>query len=125
MNTFSNQRGMSMWGMMVVGTMAGILFLAGIKLFPLYMEYFNMKGIIDQVKQDPALKGVPKDKIVKGLANRVMLADFANIDKDSYTVTKIEGKNAYTVDLYYEARTPLFANLSMVVEFEYSAEVGE
>jgi hypothetical protein len=89
------------------------------------MEYFNMKGIIDQVKADPELKGVPKDKILRGISRRMDIGDFTNIDKDSYTVTKIEGRNAYTVELSYEASTPLFANLSMLVDFEYSAEVGE
>jgi hypothetical protein len=125
MNTFSNQRGMSMWGMMVVAVMASIYLMAGLKLFPVYMEYFNMKGIVDQVKADPELKGAPKEKIMTAMSRRVQLADFANIDKDSYSVTKVEGKNAYTIDVYYEVRTPLLANVSIVTEFEYSAEVGE
>ncbi|HEX5057682.1 MAG TPA: DUF4845 domain-containing protein [Gammaproteobacteria bacterium] len=125
MNTFSNQRGMTIWGWMVVGTMAGVLLITGLKLFPVYMEYFTMKGIVDQVKDDPELKGATKDKILMAMHRRVGLADVKNVNTQDYEVTKIPGKNAYSIDLYYEVRTPLFANLSMVTEFEYSQEVGE
>jgi hypothetical protein len=56
---------------------------------------------------------------------RVGLADLRNVTQDAYGVTKIPGRNAFTIELYYEVRTPLFGNLSMVAEFEHTEEVGE
>jgi hypothetical protein len=84
-----------------------------------------MKGIMDQVAQDPTLKNTTKDKVLMALHRRVGLADLRNINEDDYGATKIAGRNAFTIDLYYEVRTPLFGNLSMVAEFEHSQEVGE
>jgi hypothetical protein len=125
MNTLHKQRGMSIWGMSVVAAMAVVLFIQAIKLFPVYMEFFNMKGIIEQVKNDPDMENAPKDKILSSLHKRVGLADLENIKTTDYSLTKIPGRNAYTVDLYYEVVTPVFANLSMLATFEYSDEVGE
>jgi hypothetical protein len=125
MNTLNKQRGMSIWGMSVVAAMAVVLFIQAIKLFPVYMEYFNMKGLIEQVKNDPELQNAPKDKILSAMHKRVGLADFANIKTKDYTVTKIPGRNAYSIDLYYEVVTPIFSNLSILAVFEYSDEVGE
>ncbi|HEY3488376.1 MAG TPA: DUF4845 domain-containing protein [Gammaproteobacteria bacterium] len=123
MNTLKKQRGMSMLGWLVIIGMSVVLFITALKLFPVYMEYYNVLGIIDQIKSDPALKNAPKEKVVSAFTRRLSVAD-VSLTKDDYSITKIQGRNAYTIQLYYEVRQPLFANLSMVVEFDRSEEVS-
>lgn len=125
MNTFRKQYGMSMWGALVIAAMSGVLLITGIKLLPVYMEYYSILGIIEQVKNDPSIKGAPKEKIVQGMSRRLGISDVTSLTLDDYSVTKIQGRNAYTIDFYYEVRKPLFGNLSIVAEFERSEEVGE
>lgn len=127
MNTFRKQYGMSMWGALVIAVMSGVFLIAGIKLFPVYMEYYSILGIIEQIKNDPSIKDAPnpKDKIIDGFSKRLTMSDVTNLTLDDFGVTKIQGRNAYTIDFYYEVRKPLFGNLSIVAEFERSEEVGE
>jgi hypothetical protein len=125
MNTFRKQHGISMLGGLVIAIMAGVLIITALKLAPVYMEYYKIVDIVDQVKRDPSLKGVPKEKILIALSKRLSTNDVKSMKKDDYRVTKIQGRNAYTVEFYYEVRTPLFGNLSIVAEFERSEEVGE
>lgn len=124
MNSFGKQRGMSMLGALAIVVMSGILLIAGLKLFPVYLEYYNILGVIEQLRNDPQLKGAPKDKIAAGFTKRLSMSNVRNLTKDDYSITKVQGKNAFTIDLYYEVRKPLFGNLSIVAEFERSEEVG-
>jgi hypothetical protein len=125
MNIFRQQRGMSMLAGLAIAAMCAVLIITALKLFPVYMEYYNILGIIEQVKQDSSLKGAPKEKILTAISKRLSMGDVKSLTKDDYRVTKIQGRDAYTIDLYYEVRKPLFGNLSIVAEFERSEEVGE
>jgi hypothetical protein len=125
MNTFRKQRGMSMLGGLVIVMMSAVLLITALKLAPVYMEYYKVVDIIDQVKNDPALKSAPKDKILLALSKRLSTNDVKSLTRQDYRVTKVEGRNAYDIEFYYEVRTPLFGNLSIVAEFQRSEEVGE
>jgi hypothetical protein len=125
MTIFRQQRGMSMLAGMAIAAMCAVLIITALKLFPVYMEYYNILGIIEQVKQDPTLKGAPKEKILTGISKRLNMSDVRSMTSENYRVTKIQGRNAYTIELYYQVRKPLFGNLSIVAEFERSEEVGE
>jgi hypothetical protein len=125
MNTFRKQCGLSMLAGLAIAAMSGILIITAIKLLPVYLEYYSILGIIEQVRNDADLKDAPKEKIVTGISRRLAMSDVTNMTKSDYSVTKIQGRNAYTIDIYYEVRKPLFGNLSIVAEFERSEEVGE
>jgi hypothetical protein len=125
MKSFRKQRGMSMLGVLTIVMMSAVLLITALKLAPVYMEYYKIVDVIDQVKQDPSLKGAPKDKIIIAINKRLNTNDVRSLTRNDYRVTKIQGRNAYTIEFYYEVRTPLFGNLSMVAEFERSEEVGE
>ncbi len=125
MKSFRKQRGISMLSGLVIAMMSGVLLITALKLAPVYMEYYKIVDVIDQVKRDPSLKGAPKDKILIAMNKRLNTNDVRSMTRNDYRVTKIQGRNAYTIELYYEVRTPLFGNLSIVAEFERSEEVGE
>jgi len=125
MNSFRKQHGMSMLGGLVIVMMSAVLLITALKLAPVYMEYYKVVDIVDQVKQDPALKGAPKDKILIALAKRLNTNDVRSLTRDDYRVTKIQGRNAYEIEFYYVVSTPLFGNLSIVAEFQRKEEVGE
>jgi hypothetical protein len=125
MNSFRKQRGMSMLGGLVIVMMSAVLLITALKLAPVYMEYYKIVDVVDQVKQDPSLKGATKDKILSALSKRFNTNDVKSLTKDDYRVTKVQGRNAYDIEFYYEVRTPLFGNLSIVAEFQRSEEVGE
>jgi hypothetical protein len=125
MNTFRKQYGMSMWGALVIAAMSGVFLIAGLKLFPVYMEYYSILGIIEQMQSDPSIKGASKEKIADSFSKRLSLSDVTNLTKNDYSITKVQGRNSYTIDFYYEVRKTLFGNLSIVAEFERSEEVGE
>lgn len=123
MKTFKKQRGLSFLAWLIILCMAGVMVTAGLKLAPVYFEYYNIAKILEKMETEPALKGAPKFEIASSFAKRVDISQI-RLPKDSYKLTKIQGKNGYLLEVEYEVRRPLFGNLSVVVFFKRSAEVG-
>src|SRR5688572_3452958 len=107
---------------MVIGSMAGLIFLVALKLFPLYLEHYNVVKVLEQMQKDSSLRNADKQKVIVSFAKRLSMNGVKNLTTADYEITKGEGK-ALMIEYYYEVRTPLFSNLSMVVEFEGAEEV--
>jgi hypothetical protein len=121
-NTLKRQRGLSMLAWMVIGSMAGLIFLVALKLMPLYLEHYNVVQVLEQMRQDSSLRNADKQKVIVAFAKRLSMNGVKNLTTADYAVTKGEDKTLM-IEYYYEVRTPLFSNLSMVVEFEGAEEV--
>ena len=124
MKLLKKQRGMSYLGWVTVLCMAGILVITGIKLFPVYLEYYSVAQALEEMSKDPALKGKPKNEIASAFLKRLSI-DRIKFTRDEYSITKVEGRKVYVVEVHYEVRRPLFGNLEIVATFNRSAEVGE
>lgn len=123
MNTFKKQRGLSFLAWFIILTMAGVMLITGIKLTPVYIQYYTVAKILEQMQAEPSLKGAPKPEILIAFNKRLDISQI-ELPKGSYKLTKVEGKNGYLLNVEYEERRPLFGNLSIVASFKRSAEVG-
>lgn len=117
------QRGISFLGWVIILSMAGVMVITGIKMAPVYMEYYSIAKILEQMSTEPSLKGAQKPEIASSFMKRLDVSQIS-LTRDEYSITKVEGRNAYLVEVFYEVRRPLFGNLSIVATFERSAEVG-
>lgn len=123
MKTLKKQRGLSFLAWMIILSMAGVMLITGIKLAPVYIQYYTVAKILEQLQTEPSLKGAPKSEIAISFSKRLDISQ-VNLPKGSYKITKIQGKNAYLLEVEYEERRSLFGNLSIVASFKRSAEVG-
>lgn len=124
MNTLRAQKGASMFSWMLIICMVGIIGLAGLKLMPHYMEYYTIASVLEDMQTEPSLKGANKKKIYTYFYKRMTVNGIRTIRKEQLSVTKVQGKKIYLIEVNYEIKEPLFANLSIMANFSRSAEVG-
>jgi hypothetical protein len=122
-NTLKKQRGLSFLTWFIILSMAGVMVITGIKLTPVYIQYYTIAKILEQMQTEPSLKGVQRAEIIASFNKRLDVSEI-ELPKGSYKITQVEGKNGYLLEVEYEERRPLFGNLSIVASFKRSAEVG-
>ncbi|MBA3582312.1 MAG: DUF4845 domain-containing protein [Gammaproteobacteria bacterium] len=118
------QAGVSMWGWLIILAMTGVMAVSALKLMPVYLEFYTVKSILEDMQKDPALKN-PTQEIVSATFRKYLDINNVNdLKRSNYTIEKQQGKKAFTVHVMYEARKPLFANLEIVAVFDHSADIG-
>ena len=123
-NTFDRQRGASPLGWLIVIVMVCILGLAGLKLLPVYLEYYSLADVLETMRTDSKMKGATKREIVNMFYKRVSGSSIESVRDENVVFKKVQGKKSYLIEVNYKVKTPLFGNLSLLAEFNRSAEVG-
>jgi hypothetical protein len=124
MNTLKRQRGLSMLAWMVIGSMAGLIFLVALKLTPLYLEYYSIVKILEQMQQDSSLKNADRNQLAQAFGKRLGMNGVENLNRDYYEIRKSdETEGALVIEFDYEVRRELFGNLSIVASFSDAVEV--
>jgi hypothetical protein len=121
--TFKKQRGMSMLGWIVIIMMVVVIGTGALKLMPVYLEYYNVISILENMKNEKDLANATKQELATTFSKRLDINSIS-LKKDDYTITKVEGKKAYNFRLHYEARRSLMGNLSIVATFDRTFEIG-
>lgn len=124
MNTLRKQRGISMLGWLVIIAIGGLLLTASIKLIPVYLEYYNVVQIMQNMQEEPSLKGATHVKILDSFRKRLNISHVTNLKKENYSLKKADRGGGYVLHIDYEVRRPLVGNLDIVAHFKRSAEVG-
>jgi len=110
------QRGMTMLGFLI--TLCVVIFFAyvGMKIVPMYIEFYSVKQALKGLAEDPSLAGASKDKIRQLYQRRLEMSYADHVKKmDSLKFDSGEGGLKLVVD--YERREPLMANLDVVGKF--------
>jgi hypothetical protein len=116
----SRQRGATALGMITIVAILGFGVYGAIRLFPLYMEYLAVVRAMEQTAKENA-GGSPQD-MRTSLIRRWAIEDIKNIQPDKIDITK--APNGYTMRAWYRAESPFFSNVSLVVDFDKTVNVG-
>ena len=120
----ARQRGASFWTMLLFVVVFGFLAVIGIKLVPIYLESWKIDKAITAVVNDTSVKNLTKPEIARALVRRLDIDDVRRINdhtwKEFVKITKRQNK--LLLEVNYRVETPLFGNLSLVADFEKSAE---
>jgi hypothetical protein len=113
------QRGATFLGILIIGGILACGVYAGIRLVPLYTEYYAVKRALDQIAKegdgDPA-------SIRTSLERRWAIDSITSISHKDIAVTKIGAGTQ--IRAQYRAEAPFVANISLVVDFDKSVIVG-
>ena len=117
------QRGMTLISWVIVGSFLGALGLAFLKILPAYMNYASVKSIMNELPRDDKVKGQSAKTIRALLYRRLDVNDLSMISrqKDSFKFSKIE--DGFKLELNYEERGNLVANLDYVVVFDHEVDI--
>jgi hypothetical protein len=116
------QRGATLLGTLVIVAIIGFGVYAGIRLFPLYMEFFAVSRALDQTAKEAKGEATSVQDLKVGLDRRWTIEDIKSINSTDVEI-KRSGKG-FRLHTAYRAEAPFVANISLVVDFEKSADVG-
>jgi hypothetical protein len=114
------QQGMTLIGFILVLAVAGVFIYMGMKLIPMYSEYYSVKQAMEGLSQEGA-GGYDAAK-VKDLFFRRLYTSYAeNVKPENVKLVRKDSGWMMTVD--YEVRRPLIANIDVVGHFVAEKEL--
>lgn len=115
-----HQQGMTLTSFILVLAVLGVFIYMGMKLIPMYSEFFSVKKALEGMAREPDIASSDQAHI-KDLFFRRMQADY--VDDIKPENIKIARKDAgWVMTVEYEARKPLIANLDVVARFNAEKE---
>jgi Tfp pilus assembly protein PilE len=111
------QRGVTLIGLVVACVVVIFVAIGGLKIAPAYIEYHNVKKAIVGVAQTTSRGTVLE--VRQAFNRRAVIDDIDVIEGKDLEVTK-EG-NDLVISFSYSKRIPIFANISVVIDFAASS----
>ena len=111
------QRGITLLGLIGWGVVLGLTAALGAKVVPDVIEFYKIKKVIASTANNSGGKTVPEIRLVyEKYANIDQIESIKPLDLDIYK----EGSHV-VIAFSYEKRIPLFANASLVLDFQGSS----
>lgn len=110
------QQGMTAIGFILIIGMIAFFTAIGVKLIPMYMEYYSVTSILKTIQGEPETASRSAAEIEDTILKRFSINEVRRVTKDDITITK-EGKKV-SIEIAYEARVPLFGNIDIVGNFK-------
>ena len=115
------QGGMTLIGFVIVLAVVGVFIYMGMKVIPMYSEYYAVKQALQGLAGEPGIADQSPAKI-KDLFFRRLYISYADTVKSEHV--KVVRKDAgYVMTVKYEVRKPLIANLDVVGKFDAVKEL--
>jgi uncharacterized protein DUF4845 len=113
------QRGMGMFGILIVCIVLIVGAVGGMKVVPAYLEYYNIKKAVKSIVQSgQAAKGTPAE-IREAFERRRAIDDFESVTGKDLEITKQGGD--VVISFSYPRKIQLFANVNLLIEFAGSS----
>jgi len=112
-----NQRGITLFGMVVACIVIVFVAIGGLKIAPAYIEYFKVKKAVTAIAQSSG--GGTVVEVRRAFQLRAAVDDIDVIGPNDLEISK-EG-NELVVSTTYAKRIPLFANINVVIDFTASS----
>lgn len=115
------QEGMTMIGWLILIAVIGFFAVFIIRLFPIYMEHFNVKSSLNSLATDTDVRGGGAGSIRDHLDKRLQINDVSDVNDDDITIT--QNDTGYQVNITYDVKTSFIYNISFLVHFNDTVEV--
>ena len=121
MSTREAQKGMTLMGMIIVLAVLGIFGYCGMKVFPMYSEYWSVQEAMEEVAATPNIANAGRGKVVDLLFRRFNISYVESVKNEHIT---LDTKRGAVLTIKYEVRRPLMYNLDVVGKFEHSVTLA-
>ena len=118
----SNQKGMTTIGLVIVIAIFGSIVLTGFKILPMYMEYFQVKSVLESVAVDEKIDIKSQRDMWAAISRRLLINQISTIKRENMSLTRADNSTTITVD--YEVRKPYIAQLFIGAHFVYSVNTN-
>ncbi|MCU7935104.1 MAG: DUF4845 domain-containing protein [Candidatus Thiodiazotropha sp. (ex Dulcina madagascariensis)] len=121
MYAIRKQRGLTFISWLVILIVAGFLAMVGIKITPVYLDHFAVKTTLESVKQEPFAARKSVRELRSMIMKRLDINSISHVKKDHISIKRASGDT--TINIAYEVRRPIVANISLVMTFNETVEL--
>ena len=118
---FRYQRGMTFLGLLIIAMLVGVIFFAGVKLTPVYMQHMKLVAVLEDTKAELDGQNASGARIRNSIEKRLNIEAIRTVPLKEFKITK-QGAG-YLVNLDYQTNTSFIANVSFLVSFDKSVEI--
>jgi hypothetical protein len=117
----SQQRGMTLMSFVIVLAVLGFVAYIGMKLFPVYTEYYSEVKDMNGLASESGVASWPPNQVRDRLFRRFYVSYVKSVKQEH---VKIARKDGYFLTIKYEVREPLIFNLDFVAKFDKTVELS-
>ena len=110
------QAGMTTLGLIILVAFIGLFAFAGLRLTPIYLNYFKVVGVVEGVRDEFDGTNASRSAIRSSISRRFDIESVNIITATDVKVVKVDG--GHEVAATYSHKAPFIANLSFVVDFD-------
>ena len=114
----NRQRGIGFIMLIFIFAVCGVVVLLGLKLFPVYSQYFNVRGVISSMATSEEVRSGTVAEIRKSFDPRATIAYVEVISGDDLEITKEAGETVVTAA--WQQKVPLFTGYTLLIELSAS-----
>jgi hypothetical protein len=115
------QSGMTLIGFIVVLAVVGLFIYVGMKVIPMYTEYYGVRKTLKSMALEPGLNNASPDKLRALFFRRLYVNYSDSVEEKHLKVQRIEG--GWNMHVSYEVRRPIIANLDVVGKFDTNQDI--
>ena len=113
------QNGLTLIGFFIVLTMVLFFAYAGMRVIPMYLEYYSLVQAMDTMKSEPKAKTMSPGQIKQNLRTKLWVSYSDNNIQDKHI--RISKKtNGINLRVKYEVRKPFMGNIDIIGHFDRS-----
>lgn len=116
----SNQSGMTLISFVIVLAVLGFFAFIGMKLFPIYSEYYAVVTSMKKVQAMPGSGKFTPEKVWDIFSRNLYINYSKNVKRQHFSLSR---KNGYIMRVAYEVREPLMFNIDLVAKFDNSVDL--
>ncbi len=115
------QSGITLIGFVIVLALVGVTIYIGMKLIPMYQEYYSVKQALSGMAEEPGIADNSPNKIADLFFRRLYVSYSENVKPSDVKIKRID--SGWKVDVNYEVRKPIIGNLDVVGQFTASKDL--
>lgn len=116
------QRGITLIGFLIVLSVAGFFIYIGMKLLPVYTEYYSVVSAMKGVAEEPGIANRDPGAIRELFRRRFEIGYVESVRPENIRILR-DGTGP-RLEVTYEVRRPLMFNLDFVAKFEKTVDMG-
>jgi len=115
------QSGLSLIGFLVVLAVVGFAAYIGMKLFPMYQEYYSVQSAMKGLANEPGVADMDPAKVQDLFFRRLYINYSENVKPQNVKFERTDG--GWRMRVNYEVRKPLVGNLDVVGRFDKTQDL--
>lgn len=113
------QRGMGLLALIFWALVSVFVFMVALKILPVYKENMAIKKTLSAMASDSILQNGEKWEIRKSFNERADIDNISSVNGGDLEIDKEDGR--IVLGIAYSVKTPLFANISLYIDFNESS----